>query len=198
LRGDRRRAVILEAARHLFAQRGYHGASVGDIARGSGCSEPILYRHFASKQALFAAVLEHGAADLLAALDGAIEARPDDPLAALGEYVDRTITDPRTAELVRIRSLAVALADEPEILDALRRSMTAYLDALTRAAAASQRSGTVSADLNPRHLAELWAGLGFLAGFLQVVGGETAIRELSPAVGTLLRLAMGSRDGPPP
>lgn len=184
--------MILEAARELFAQRGYHGASVGDIARGSGCSEPILYRHFASKQALFAAVLEDGAADLLAALDGALEASPEDPFAALGQYVDRTTTDPRTAELVRIRSLAVALADEPEILDALRRSMTAYLDAITRAAATSQRSGTVSPHLNPRHLAELWAGLGFLAGFLQVVGGETAVRELSPTVETLLGLATGA------
>ena len=197
LRGDQRRAVILEAARHLFAQRGYHGVSVGEIARGSGCSEPILYRHFASKQALFAAVLERGAADLLAALDDALEANPDDPFAALGHYVDRTTADPRTAELVRIRSLAVALADEPEILEALRRSMAAYLDTLTRAAARSQRSGTVSTHLNPRHLAELWAGLGFLAGFLHVVGGETAIRRLSPTVATLLRLATGSRDDPP-
>jgi AcrR family transcriptional regulator len=191
----RRRAVILESARHLFAQRGYHGVSVGDLARGAGCSEPILYRHFPSKQALFAAVLEQGSQELLDSIEDALTGSEDDPFPALARHARRATADARTAELVRIRSLAVALADEPEIRDALARAMDAYLETLTRAARRSQEGGSVPRGVDPRHLAELWAGLGFLAGFIHAVGGERAIRGLAPTADTLLALATAGRDG---
>src|SRR3979409_2215406 len=53
-----RRAGIVEAARALFTRNGFHGTGTSDIAAAAGCSEPVIYKHFASKQALFAAVLE--------------------------------------------------------------------------------------------------------------------------------------------
>ena len=40
-------------ARGLFAERGYHGTSVGDIARAAPCSEAVLYLHFGGKLELF-------------------------------------------------------------------------------------------------------------------------------------------------
>jgi AcrR family transcriptional regulator len=57
LTSDERRGAILTAARHEFARRGFRGARTAAIAAGAGCSEPMLYKHFPSKQALFAAVL---------------------------------------------------------------------------------------------------------------------------------------------
>ena len=53
LTADERRARILSAARTEFARAGYHGASTASIARAAGCSEPMLYKHFVGKQALF-------------------------------------------------------------------------------------------------------------------------------------------------
>src|SRR5437588_12057183 len=54
---DERHEMILAAAGAVFAKHGFHGASTAEIARLADCSEPMLYKHFASKQALFAAVL---------------------------------------------------------------------------------------------------------------------------------------------
>jgi AcrR family transcriptional regulator len=56
-RKDEVRERILEAALDLFADRGYRGASIPDIARASGTAVGNLYRYFPSKEALLAAAL---------------------------------------------------------------------------------------------------------------------------------------------
>jgi len=58
LSGPERRESILSAAQGLFADKGFHGVSIDEIARTVSVSPAILYRHFESKQALYAAVLE--------------------------------------------------------------------------------------------------------------------------------------------
>jgi len=60
-----RREIIEQAAMQLFAERGYHGASIDEIARRSGVSPPVLYDHFPSKLALFARLLERTRDELL-------------------------------------------------------------------------------------------------------------------------------------
>lgn len=57
LSGPERRASILHAAKQLFAERGYNGVSIDEIAREVNVSPAILYRHFESKQALYDTVL---------------------------------------------------------------------------------------------------------------------------------------------
>ena len=58
LSGPERKESILSAAQGLFASKGLHGVSVDEIARAVNVSPAILYRHFDSKQTLYAAVLE--------------------------------------------------------------------------------------------------------------------------------------------
>jgi AcrR family transcriptional regulator len=48
----------------VFAERGYRGASIEEIARRSGVTPPVVYDHFASKQALYHALVERHYADL--------------------------------------------------------------------------------------------------------------------------------------
>ena len=52
-----RREQILETAAELFAAKGFHGVSVGEIGGACGISGPALYKHFASKDAVLAAML---------------------------------------------------------------------------------------------------------------------------------------------
>ena len=52
-----RRDQILETAADLFATKGFHGVSVGEIGRACGMSGPALYKHFDSKDAVLAAML---------------------------------------------------------------------------------------------------------------------------------------------
>jgi AcrR family transcriptional regulator len=53
-----RRELIVAAAAALFAERGYRGASIGEIARRSGVTPPVVYEHFDSKSDLYRELLE--------------------------------------------------------------------------------------------------------------------------------------------
>lgn len=59
-----RRETIELAATEVFAERGYHGASIDEIAQRSGISAPIVYDHFESKQDLHRRLLERHFAEL--------------------------------------------------------------------------------------------------------------------------------------
>ena len=60
-----RREVIERAAMEVFAERGYFGASMDEIARRSGVTPPVVYDHFASKIALHKRLLERTREELL-------------------------------------------------------------------------------------------------------------------------------------
>ena len=59
--GEERRLSILRAAVALFSQRGFRGATTKEIAQAAGISEAMVFRHFATKEELFAAILDHKA-----------------------------------------------------------------------------------------------------------------------------------------
>ncbi|MFJ9415350.1 TetR/AcrR family transcriptional regulator [Streptomyces sp. NPDC101227] len=61
------RTRIEDAAARLFAERGYAGTTIGEIAAEAGLSKPMLYRHFDSKQELHLALLERHRDELAAA-----------------------------------------------------------------------------------------------------------------------------------
>ena len=48
---------LLRSARQVFAEYGYHGATIAEITRRAGVSTPVLYHHFGSKAGLFSAVM---------------------------------------------------------------------------------------------------------------------------------------------
>jgi AcrR family transcriptional regulator len=58
LKAADRRQTILDAALHLFAERGYEGASMDDIASEAGITVAVIYSHISSKEELHATVLE--------------------------------------------------------------------------------------------------------------------------------------------
>ncbi|MFD5123091.1 TetR/AcrR family transcriptional regulator [Streptomyces sp. NPDC058385] len=79
-----RRQLIVEAAGRLFGERGYHAASMEEIAAGVGITATALYRHFPNKYALFAECAHAMADRLVGALDETPpEAAPADVLTAL-------------------------------------------------------------------------------------------------------------------
>lgn len=56
-RSSQRSAEILDAARVLFAEKGYNGTSISDIAGSVGVADGAIYKHFASKRALLFEVI---------------------------------------------------------------------------------------------------------------------------------------------
>jgi AcrR family transcriptional regulator len=95
------RAALLEEATALFARRGYAGTSLEDVASASHVTRGAVYHHFASKQALFEAVLdaqeERATAEVMAA------ATAEDPwdaaMLALDAFLDQCC-DPTYGRLV--------------------------------------------------------------------------------------------------
>ncbi|HEY6016512.1 MAG TPA: helix-turn-helix domain-containing protein, partial [Gaiellaceae bacterium] len=71
-----RRSELTRAAARLFAQKGYHGTSIGDIAEALGVQKASLYHHIESKQDLLAETMREGAEAFHAALDAVPERVP--------------------------------------------------------------------------------------------------------------------------
>lgn len=71
-----RRSELTRTAARLFAQKGYHGTSIGDIAEALGVQKASLYHHIESKQDLLAETMREGAAAFEAALDAVPERLP--------------------------------------------------------------------------------------------------------------------------
>lgn len=59
--GEERRLQILAVAVRLFSERGFRGTTTREIAQAAGVSEAMVFRHFATKEELYAAILDHKA-----------------------------------------------------------------------------------------------------------------------------------------
>ena len=65
--GSERRQQLIEVARALFAERGYEGTAVEEVAQRAGVSKPVVYEHFGGKEGLYAVVVDR---EMTALLDG--------------------------------------------------------------------------------------------------------------------------------
>ncbi len=63
--GAQRRQQLIEVARGLFAERGFDGTSIEEIALRAGVSKPIVYEHFGGKEGLYAVVVDREMETLL-------------------------------------------------------------------------------------------------------------------------------------
>src|SRR2546430_6861241 len=59
--GKDRRLQIVRVAMRLFSQRGFRGTTTKEIAQAAGVSEAMVFRHFATKEELYSAILDHKA-----------------------------------------------------------------------------------------------------------------------------------------
>ncbi|MEO7125456.1 MAG: TetR/AcrR family transcriptional regulator [Nakamurella sp.] len=75
-----RRAQLLESARSVFVSQGFHATSMDDIAESAGVSKPVLYQHFSSKLALYQALLDESAAEMVRRVQLAIAASDDNAI----------------------------------------------------------------------------------------------------------------------
>ena len=103
-----RREEILDSASALFAERGYHGASLRDISRRVGISHPGMLHHFASKQTLLGAVIDRLEAHAQGLLDSAeaLQSSPQSLIAALaGPW------DPREHAMALLSTLSAEIVN---------------------------------------------------------------------------------------
>lgn len=84
-------AAIMRSARDIFAERGYHGTSIRDIAKGAGLSLSVLYYYHAGKQELLHALLEDALDDCRRGCETALSVAGDDPATRLSAFVRSTV-----------------------------------------------------------------------------------------------------------
>jgi AcrR family transcriptional regulator len=186
LTAPERRAAVVETACRVFAKSSYHGSTTAQIARETGVTEPVLYRHFASKRELYLVCL--GAAwDRLRALwERALASEPD-PSAWVGT-LGKTYLQARAADRVIvvdlwIQALTVA-ADDPEIRRSLRDQVREVQDFVAGVIRRGQEAGGILPERDPDAEAWIFISLGLLT---------TIDRRLGNVVGEELDDIVASR-----
>jgi AcrR family transcriptional regulator len=81
------RDYLLQAAAQVFAERGYHGASLDEVAAVAGFSKGAVYSNFKNKEDLFLALLESHYEREMAAVRATLEATDGPPEAYLSDFV---------------------------------------------------------------------------------------------------------------
>lgn len=110
-RSQATRAALVDAARRLFAERGYAGVGTEEIVRAAGVTRGALYHHFAGKRELFEAVYERLEAELAERIaSGALGSGASAPLEAMragAEMFLRACTEPEVQRIVLLDGPAV-------------------------------------------------------------------------------------------
>ena len=168
---ERRRALVDTALRG-FAEGSYRGTTTAEIAREAGVSEPILYRHFASKRDLYLACIEESWHGLRTMWDEAIgeAASSREFLPAMsGCYLSLRDAKHRVAELWM--QATVEAADDPEVRKFLRRQLREVRDYVAEVIRRCQADGTVLEARDPEAEAWIFVAGGLLGTMGRRLGG---------------------------
>lgn len=195
LSADARRRQLVAAAARVFARNGLAGATTRAIADEAGVAEALIYRHFASKQALFVACVEATSTHLLQAFRAILERHPNAPEPAISEMLTfaRALIE-RDASLAKMVFIVGAELDDDDVRSAWQPHQSAVLDLLVDAIRAWRLAGALPPDTPPRALA--WTLFGaFLA--LALMRQSGALAELDvPSTRRMVRALLPGPASP--
>jgi AcrR family transcriptional regulator len=192
------RGRLLRAAADVFAERGYDGTRVADIAAAAGVSNGALYAHFTSKADLLVNALRTHGRRVLADMFAADPSRSiTDLLLVIGRQLPRR---PDARSYLLVEALAAARRDE-DVARPLRDYMgerAAWLADLMRVA---QAGDEIDAGLSPHALAHfcllLAMGSALITPDLHGVDDEEWAALLARVVAGLARTSTTAQTGSP-
>lgn len=178
LSAQERERELLHAATKVFARSNYRVAGTADIAREGGVSEPMIYKHFPSKQALFLRILQRIGERIPAIWTPVAAAETGDSLAALRRIRHVYFDSLRThADELKVQFQALAESDDPAIARQLRENHKAYVRFFARLIQRGQREGVIRADVDPYAAGWLLNGVGFTLTLVRVLGFDQSVGE---------------------
>jgi AcrR family transcriptional regulator len=167
-----RRAAVLDTACRIFSKGSYRGTTTAEIARESGVTEPILYRHFSSKRELYLACLDQAWERMRSSWEAAIEADPD-PTNWMPSMA-RSFFEHKEQKVVLsnlwIQALAEA-SEDPEIRKHLRRNLKEVHDFAAGVIRRCQEAGCVPAERDADAEAWIFLSLSLLGAIGRRLGG---------------------------
>lgn len=144
------RERLLQAAADVFAERGYDGTRVAEIAAAAGVSNGALYAHFGSKAELLVAALRAHGPRMLADL---FAAEPDRPIAELLLVIGRWLPRRRDARGYLIVEALVAARRDEEVATPMRDYVGERAGWLAGLVEVAQTGGELDRTLSPDALA---------------------------------------------
>jgi AcrR family transcriptional regulator len=175
LPAEARRAAVLDTASRVFARCSYRGATTAEIAREAGVTEPILYRHFASKQALYLACIESAWLSVREAWHEAVAVEPDPRAwtqAMANAFID--FREQRSAVAQLWLQALTESGDDPEIRRYLRKHLRDVHGFVAEVMRRCQAAGVIAADRDPRAEAWIFIAVGLLTAVAGRLGGLPA------------------------
>ena len=156
----RKDEIIAEATR-LFAERGYEGASMGDLAERVGLRKASLFHHFASKDVLYATVLNQLIEGVQRAVvtAGMSEGSFEERLDALNDAITTTLGAQPYAARLLVREV---MDWGPVVRQGLGRTIQDVLAGSLEFAKAGQTAGVFNADLEPSQVIVTMIGIHFM------------------------------------
>jgi AcrR family transcriptional regulator len=170
---DRRRQLV-ETAIRLFTDGSYRGTTTAEIARAAGVSEPILYRHFASKRDLYLAALDHVWAKTRETWERKLDEAPD--VCAAIEAIGKGHVSVRSPKLQLAELWVQALSEaseDPELRRRLRAHMREVHDFVADLVRRGQFEGAIASERDAD--AEAWIMLA--GGILGMVGRRVGLLD---------------------
>jgi AcrR family transcriptional regulator len=179
------RERLLRAAADVFAERGFDGTRVADIAAAAGVSNGALYAHFGSKAELLVAALRAHGPSVLAKL---LAADPGRSITETLLLIGRGLTRCREASSYLIVEALVAARRDEEMARLMRGDTTERADWLAGLVRAAQQAGEIDPDLSPDALAHfcllLAMGSSLLTADLHSVRDEEWATLLARVIGS--------------
>src|ERR687892_2856397 len=161
--GDPTRDRLLAAAAEVFAEKGYDGAGVQDIARRAGFTTGAIYGRFRGKADLLLAAMEANTHDEMEELfaEHRFEGRVTDILTTVGSHL---VTEEFDSGQALLLEAFVAARREPEVAAMLRRVVGERTEWLTALVGQAKRTGAIDPELDSRSVVRFCHAVGF--GFL--------------------------------
>ena len=167
-----RRQALIDTALRVFSARSYRGVTTAEIAREAGVSEPVLYRHFASKRDLYLACVEEAWRELRSGWEGAVAGaeRPAEwvPAMALASVARKRLKG--FLANLWIQAITEAAEDE-EIRAYLRGHVREVHDFVADMIRRCQEAGGIPPDRDAEAEAWIFLAGGLLATFAERLGG---------------------------
>jgi AcrR family transcriptional regulator len=192
--GDLPRA-LLDAALHIVETQGTEALTLRAVARLAGVSQAAPYRHFASKEAILAAVAEDGFRSLMAAMQGSLDACGEGPLGRLRAvglpYVTFATSHPSHFRVMFGRERA-----DRSAFPSLRQVATDTLGIVVEAISDCQRAGLARSEEPAANLAlTAWSCVHGLSALLVDGVLDKPAAEIAEMVTRDLFLGLGARQG---
>jgi AcrR family transcriptional regulator len=163
---EERRQCVVAAACRVFAKSSYSGATTAEIARESGVTEPVLYRHFPSKRDLYLACLDAAWAHVRRLWEEALANEPD-PGSRLGAMGRAYVHQQRVGDKIMLSDLWVQALSEagedPKIRRYLRDQMREVHDFVADKIRLSQAAGGIAKERDAGAEAWIFISLGLLS-----------------------------------